>query len=172
MKKSTQIPKLLVLALLTGTILLGISCTNKKSNSDFNIGLERKIHDEVWSKGNLTVVDEIFSKDLIRHSADVPEMKGLEDYKKYIQSCRIAFPDWTETVQEVVASGDMVATRIIITATQTGKFSNAQPTGKKLETNCAVFVRVGPEKKIIELWSYYDMTPFVKAMTPDSVTIK
>ena len=170
MKKIPTSSKMILILLLAGTVFGGISCTSRKSISDLNIELERKIHDEVWSKGNLTVADEIFSKDIIRHSGDAPEMPGLEEYKQYIQTWRNIFPDWTETVEDVVASGDFVAARVLLRATQSGPLPNsinAQPTGKKIETHCAIFVRIGPEKKITELWSYYDLTPFVKAMTPN-----
>ena len=170
MKKVLRTSKVMLLLLFIGIMTSGINCTNEKSGSDFNTALERKIHEEVWSKGNLTIADEVFSKDIIRHSADDPALQGLEDYKQYIQTWRNAFPDWTETVEEVVASGDLVAARIILRATQTGplpNMPNVQPTGKKIETHCAVFIRIGPEKKITELWSYYDLTPFISAMKPD-----
>lgn len=170
MAKVLKSSKMILFLLLVGIVLSGNSCTSRKSISDSNIELERKVHEEVWSKGNLKVADEIFSKDIIRHSSDVPELRGLEPYKQYIQSTRAIFPDWNETVEEVISSGDLVAARITIRATQSGTLlnsSNVNPTGKKIETLCAVFARIGPEKKIIEIWSYYDMTPFIRAMTPN-----
>jgi predicted ester cyclase len=170
MAKVLKSSKMMLLLLLVGTVLGGITCTSRKTISDSNIELERKIHEEVWSKGNLPIADKIFSKDIIRHSADAPEMHGLEAYKQYIQGTRILFPDWTETVEEVISSGDLVAARILVRATQSGTLpnsSNVQSTGKKIETHCAVFARIGPEKKITEIWSYYDMTPFVQAMKPN-----
>jgi steroid delta-isomerase-like uncharacterized protein len=132
-----------------------------------SIKLAVKHHEEVWSKGNMVVADQIYLNDLVRHSADMPDMKGREPYKKFILACREAFPDWKDTVENIIASGDLVATKYVnrgtMTGTMRGPKGDRPPTGNRLEAPCAAFFRIA-EGKIAEIWFYYDSVAFAKAL--------
>ena len=156
-----------IAVLVIGTVFGGMAIAQSTSMMNANIELARKNHEEVWSKGNLAAADEIYSNELVRHSADQPVSRGLDAYKQFWVVSRAAFPDWKETVEHVIASGDLVATKVTIRGTMTGSWKGPRgtlpPTGKSLEVPCAVFFRIA-EGKIVEIWSYYDSVPFLKAM--------
>jgi steroid delta-isomerase-like uncharacterized protein len=145
----------------------GMAAAKSMSKTEANIELVRMAHEEVWSKGNLVVADKIYSNEIVRHSADQRDLRGREPYKQFMLGTREAFPDWKETVQNVVASGDLVATKVLITATMTGTMRGPDgtlpPTGKRLEVPCAVFYRIAKDK-IVEIWGYYDSVPILKAL--------
>jgi len=149
------------------TLVIGMVFGGMAVAQSTNIELVRKHHEEVWSKGNLVVADEIYSNEIVRHSADQPVMRGREPYKQFMLGTREAFPDWKETIENIIASGDLVATKLTITGTMTGPLKGPQgtlpPTGKRLEVPCAVFFRIA-EGKIVEIWGYYDSVPFLKAL--------
>jgi predicted ester cyclase len=175
MKKLSKTPNFLLFLILTVTVLGGITCTSRKSTANYNIKLARQVNEEMWSKGNLAIADEICAKDIIRHAPDGSQLSGLDAFKQYTQATRNIFPDWTVTVEEVIASGDLVATKLMIRGTQTGPLpfpGNVPPTGKKAETPCALFIRIGSEKKIAEIWAYYDEKPFIEAMRSDTQSNK
>jgi steroid delta-isomerase-like uncharacterized protein len=145
----------------------GMAVAKSKSKTNANIELARKIGEEVWSKGNMMVADQIFSNEVVRHSADMPDIRGKEAYKQFVLGTRAAFPDWKETVQNAIASGDLVATQETITGTMTGSMQGPQgtlpPTGKRFETPVALFVRIA-KGKIVEIWCYYDSAGILEAM--------
>jgi steroid delta-isomerase-like uncharacterized protein len=153
--------------LVIGVVFGGLAVAQSTSMMNANIELAQKHHEEVWSKGNVVVADEIYSNEMVRHSADQPDSRGRESYKQFILAFRAAFPDWKETVEHVIASGDLVATKVTIRGTMTGSLKGQRgtlpPTGKSLEVPCAVFFRIA-EGKIVEIWSYYDSVPFLKAI--------
>ena len=153
--------------LVIGVVFGGMAVAQSTSMMNANIELARKHHEEVWSKGNLVVADEIYSNEMVRHSADQPDSRGREPYKQFILGTRGAFPDYKDTVQNVIASGDLVATKTLITGTMTGALRGPKgtlpPTGKRLEVPCATFFRIA-EGKIVEIWGYYDSVPFLKAL--------
>lgn len=158
--------RVLIMVLVIGLVFGGMAVAQSESENA-NMELVRKAHEEVFSKGNLAVADEIYSNEIVRHSADQPVIRGRESYMQFMLGAREAFPDWKETVENIIASGDLVAAKVMITATMTGPLKGPEgtlpPTGKQLELPCAVFYRFA-EGKIIEVWSYYDSFPILKVI--------
>ena len=156
-----------IVALVIGIAFGGMAVAQGTSKMNANIEVARKHHEELWSKGNLVGADEIYSNEIVRHSADIPDIRGREAYKQFMLGTRESFPDWKETIENIIASGDFVATKVTATATMTGPLKVPEgtlpPTGKRVELPCAVFWHIA-EGKIVEIWSYYDSIPFLKAI--------
>ena len=156
-----------IVVLVIGMAFGGMAVAQSASKTNANIELARKVGEEVWSKGNMVVADEIFSNEVVRHSADVPDIRGREAYKQFILATREAFPDWKETVQNAIASSDLVATQETMTGTMTGPIRGPKgtfpPTGKRFELPLALFLRIA-EGKIVEIWCYYDSVGFKEAI--------
>ena len=158
------------IALLTLLVFLVAGCGGQvlnKGKMNANVDLALKHHEEVVSKGNMAVAEEIYANNMVRHSADIPDITGRDAYKQFILGFREAFPDWKETVENIIASGNFVATQVLITGTMTGPFrgpqGTVQPTGKSLNCPCAVFYRIA-DGRIAEAWSYYDTAPFLRSL--------
>ena len=58
-----------------------------------NKAILRRAHDEVWSLGNVEVVDELYAPDYVAHWTSGPDTHGLEEFKKVVMEARTAFPD-------------------------------------------------------------------------------
>lgn len=76
-----------------------------------NKGVIRMQHEEVWSKGNLSLIDEIYSPDFVCHFVDRQEWRGLEGIRQAVASHRSVSPDWIEQIEDIIAEGDRVVTR-------------------------------------------------------------
>lgn len=80
----------------------------------------RRVHEEAFGEGRLEVVDEVVAPDAVDHhvfagASDFPAaMKGV------ILALRAAMPDLRHTVEDVIAEGDRVAVRVVMTGTHTG----------------------------------------------------
>ena len=100
--------------------------------SDARKACIRRLYDEVWNQGNLTIADELFAGDYASPLPGAPP--GPEGEKRHVAMLRATFPTLRITVDELVAEGDTVAARWTMVATDTGGFMGRAPTGK-----CATF---------------------------------
>jgi steroid delta-isomerase-like uncharacterized protein len=128
-----------------------------------NVELVRLAHEVVWSRGDLDTADRIFAEDLVRHDPNWAEVRGLAPYKQLIQTARGAFPDWHETVEDLVATDDRVATRVTIRGTHKGQLLGYHPSGREFSVSCMIFYRIA-DGKIAELWSQWDALSFYESL--------
>jgi predicted ester cyclase len=96
--------------------------------------------EEIWNKGDLSVIPEVISPDYIGHN--VPqEYIGQEGFKNMMQTVLTGFPDIHVSVDDVFGEGDKLAIHIITTGTQTGKYGDAEPTGESMKTETLLINR-------------------------------
>lgn len=119
-----------------------------------NERIVREHFEEIWDRGNLEVVDQNVSPDLISHDPRGPE-PGLEAFKGYVNAMRSAFPDLQVTLGDMVAEGDVVAARASFTGTHQGEFQGIPPTGKQITVDLQGFFRIADDK-IAEAWVIRD----------------
>ena len=123
--------------------------------SDANKALTHRFIDEVFSKGNLTAVDDLVADDYVDHNPppDLPADKaGL---KQIVEMFRSAFPDLAVTVEDTVAEGDKVAVRVVTRGTHKGELMGIAATGRTVAFNEQHFVRVS-NGKLVEHWGVED----------------
>jgi steroid delta-isomerase-like uncharacterized protein len=120
------------------------------ATTEENKRLTRRFPEEVATKGNTDVIDEISSEDIIDHSP-LGEVRGREELKEQIEYLRTAFGDFSATVEDIVAEGDTVAMRVTLRGTHQGEFMGVEPTGNEFEVRNMVFTRI-EDGKIVERW--------------------
>jgi steroid delta-isomerase-like uncharacterized protein len=115
----------------------------------------RRAVEEIWHKGNLTVVDELVPTDFVIHRATGEHIHGPEDFKQFVSATRSAFPDVHFTIDDILVEGDKVAVRWTMTATHKGELRGIPPTGKKVTIwGISMYRIVGG--KFVEIWERYD----------------
>ena len=119
-----------------------------------NKALEHRVFDEIWNQGLLDVADEIFAPDAILHIG-TDDMQGPEGFKQYVAGYRAAFPDIHWTVEDQVAEGDIVVTRLTGTGTHQGELMGIPATGLPVTATAIATVRIAGGK-IQESWSSWD----------------
>jgi len=124
--------------------------------SDENKVLARRVFDEVWSQGKLDLADEILTPDFVGRPGGMGEpFKGPAGAKEFIGRLREAFPDISFTVEEMIAEGDLVATRWTATGTNDGEFMGFEPTGRKATIGGMTIQRF-KDGRIVEGWTQPD----------------
>ena len=99
----------------------------------------RRIYEETWNRGNFEVLDEIVSPDYVSHLPTPPGApSGREGLRWLIQMYRAAFPDIHVRVDDQIAEGDKVLTRITVKGTHQGQFMNIPPTNKAISVTALV----------------------------------
>ena len=98
--------------------------------SENNKAIVRRLIEEVWNKGNLSLVDELFAPNYEHHDASSPDFgRGPESEKKRATLYRTAFPDLRVTIEDIIAEGEIVMTRWSCRGTHKGDLSGIAPTG-------------------------------------------
>jgi predicted ester cyclase len=118
-----------------------------------NEALYRRIIEEGFNQGNLAVVDELVGPTAIEHQRGSGD--GPEGVKRTIMTLRSAFPDFTITIDEVVAVGDKVWARQRGGGTNLGSFAGFPPTGRKALTDVIDVCRF-ENGKMVEHWGVPD----------------
>lgn len=120
--------------------------------AETNKAAAMRFMNEVVSQGNLAAIDEIVATDFVEHQEVPPGTPpGIEGLRGFITAYRAAFPDASATVEQIVASEDLVAVRSIWKGTHKGEWMGFAPTGKALEFQVLDFVRVR-DGKAVEHW--------------------
>jgi steroid delta-isomerase-like uncharacterized protein len=121
-----------------------------------NRATARRWSEELWSRGNLAVADEIVASDYQRHDPGDPfPARGPEDVKRIVAMLRGMLPDFHIEVEAMIAEGDMVVSRYTATATDTVGYMGQPPTGKSIRTPAIQIFRFA-DGKIVESWAARD----------------
>ncbi len=125
--------------------------------SEENKALVRRYFEEIWDKGNLELIDELFTTNFVRHgpSATEGEVRGLEGFKGVVSMYRTAFPDLRVPIEDLIAEGDRVVTRWTARGTHQGELMGIAPTGNQATVTGIIVDRISGGK-IEEEWVDYD----------------
>lgn len=98
-------------------------------SSEHNEKVFRSIVEEVFNKGNLDFLDEVYDPKYVEHQFGLkPTVQGAKEDFAFL---RRAFPDFHMTIEDMIASEDTVWGRMSVTGTNLGPFMGA-PTGKRI----------------------------------------
>ena len=124
--------------------------------SEENKAVVRRYLEEVWSGGNLEVIDELIAEDHVDHDPAAAQTGGgREGQRAMVQMFRSAFPDLHVEIGEIVAEGDLVAITWTGTGTHEGELMGVAPTGKSATVTGCGFDRVR-DGVIVESWNNGD----------------
>jgi len=100
--------------------------------SEQNKNNVRRLLEEVWNKGHVSVADELFAPTYTHHDSSTPDVgRGPESEKKRATLYRNAFPDIRVTIEDLIAEGETVVVRWSCRGTHKGDLNGIAPTGKQ-----------------------------------------
>jgi steroid delta-isomerase-like uncharacterized protein len=120
--------------------------------SEANKQVMRRIAAEVLNAKNLSIASELVAADVIDHSAFPGQPRGLAGMRARWAMLFEAFPDFTVTIHEIIAEGDIVALRTSGRGTHLGPFFGIPATGKTIEFRETNFNRIRDGKQV-EHWA-------------------
>jgi len=118
------------------------------STEEANKASFRRTYEELFNQGDLSLVEELIAPDFLNHEAPPGSNRGPESMRQLIRMLRTAFPDLHFTIEELVAEGDTVAGRVIMSGTHQGTFQGMPPTGRSLRQAQMHFVRFRDSKAV------------------------
>jgi steroid delta-isomerase-like uncharacterized protein len=118
-----------------------------------NKAIARRFIQELFNEGKVDEAKNFVTPDIIYHGLE--ELRGLEDFKKWIIEDRKTFPDLEVTIVEDMAEGNNVAVRWTLKATHEGDFAGLPASHKKFEAHGAEIFHF-ENNKIKEAWTIFD----------------
>lgn len=119
-----------------------------------NKAIARRHFEELWTKGDLAVADEIYAPVAVGHCGNLPDQTDYpECEKELVRQDRVAFPNGTATVEDQIAEGDKVLTRWRFRATHTGPPPPTGPTGGSSSPTSETTVSARSPSSISSPWS-------------------
>ena len=115
---------------------------------------------EALNKHNPALLDEFYAPDYVNHTL---QLRGLESLKQLETMLWKGFPDWHETIEDMMAEGDKVCVRYKVTGTNTGEYHGLAPTGKSITFTAISIYRI-VDGKIAEGWHVYDFLDLYKQL--------
>ena len=161
--KRTSLTFLSLVVLLIGAATLpAVARSAEGGSTDANKALARRVPNEVFNQGNTAAIDELFTATYLSHGRTAAEdTHGTDGFKQFVAGLRTAFPDFHQTVEDQIAEGDKVVTRLTMHGTQKGELKMGPgpaipPTGKEFTTTGVVIDRI-ENGKIAETWANIDL---------------
>ena len=111
---------------------------------------------QIWNRGDLALVDEIYTPEVVRYDAGWPHpIRGLDALRSYFRFYRSAFPDIEMTIQETIMEGNKIVWHWTLRGTNTGPMGEAPATGKEVRLSGISIGRI-VDGKIAEVGDFYN----------------
>ncbi|MFZ0555120.1 MAG: ester cyclase [Nitrososphaeraceae archaeon] len=120
----------------------------------------RSFVDEIFNARNTEAAKNFVTPDIVYHGMD-EEIKGIEDFKKWVSEDLSAFPDMKVTILDDFGDENKMAVRWTLKATHEKDFADFPATHKKIETR-GVEILYFEGDKIKEAWTVADMSPMIQ----------
>jgi len=115
----------------------------------------RRVLEEAFNQGNLTIVDELVAADGISHHSSWGTPANRMGLKQLIAMFRTAFPDLSCIVEDELNQGDKVAAHWTMRGTHKGGFLGNSPTNKPILVQGLIYARI-EEHQVVENWILVD----------------
>lgn len=138
-------------------------------SDESNKALVRRYYEEVLTKRDSSLVDELFASNYVFHIADTPPRlpDGLEGFKQFVTLFLSGYTNLRFTVEDQIAEGDKVVTRVA------GRSDNIGPLHATVaQTDPTVAARANSipgmsmerivDGKIVESWGVFDTSAMLK----------
>ncbi|MCV2491545.1 ester cyclase [Geodermatophilus sp. YIM 151500] len=120
-----------------------------------NASLYRRWFEEVVNGRDAAGADELLAPDYVAHFPGVAGGLDRTGHLALLQAFWAGFPDWTETVEDVLVEGDRVVIRVTGRGRHAGSFQGIPPTGTAVTATGIGIARI-LDGRIVETWAEYD----------------
>ncbi|MBI4673689.1 MAG: ester cyclase [Chloroflexi bacterium] len=118
-------------------------------SAEDNKTIVRGYMEEILNKGNLAAIDNYFDKEGVYFNGKRIEPMQLATF------WRRAFPDANLIIEDQIAEGDKVVSRVTMRGTHQGEYYGIAPTGKQVAWTGIAVDRIAGSK-VVEMWHEAD----------------
>jgi steroid delta-isomerase-like uncharacterized protein len=100
-------------------------------------------------------IDELCHPDLVDHNPAPGHEPTLAGFKQKVAGFKAIFPDLKEDLQDIIASGDTVATRWVVTGSLQQEFMGIPASGQRIRVEGMNFYRL-KDGRVTDIWTQFD----------------
>jgi len=126
-----------------------------------NKAIVRRYLEQVANEQRYDLIEEFLDENIELHGSHLSP--GREAIKSWYTMLLTAIPDFQVTIDDTVAEGDRVVTRLTSGGTHKGQFQGIPPTGKMLKISGISIFRL-QNGKIVEGWLVNDELGMMRQM--------
>jgi C-1 hydroxylase len=119
---------------------------------------------EAFNKHDVALLDNLIASDFVDHTM---QLRGLDSFKKFETNFIKSFPDYSETIEDIIAEGDKIWVHFKVTGTHTGEWNffgiTFSPTNKKIAYTGVNIWRL-VDGKVVERKTVRDMLDFLRQL--------
>lgn len=119
--------------------------------SNENIEIARSYLNDVWNAKKKDKINELIGDNFIDHHYPPGYPPGPVGARKWVDYVTGAFPDINCGIEDIIADGDKVVVRYILSGTHVKEFAGIPATNKKVSV-AAVSIYYMDQGKIAESW--------------------
>jgi steroid delta-isomerase-like uncharacterized protein len=134
-----------------------------------NKALVRRLYDEVVGRGDLALLNELASPDVVDRTPLFAMTPGIQGFRRHLASFRRAFGEPRVVVDELVAEGDRVVAVWSASGTHAGPFFSVPATGLPVTTTSVSVLRIA-HGRIVEYAVHGDVYGVLQQL--GSVTVE
>jgi predicted ester cyclase len=124
---------------------------------DQRIEIPRKFVAQVFNGQDPERARDFFTADADWHGPSIATVTGVDNIVALLGAFIGALSDIRAEEQDVIASGDLVAMRLVVTARQTGDMLGIPASGREFRWDAVDIYRIDDDGKISEQWAFEDM---------------
>ncbi len=112
---------------------------------------------EASNAKDFDAIGELLTSDFVRHCQATPDVvvRSREQFIEYLKADAAVIPDSRQTLQYVVAEGDLVAFLVKYEGTQEGPMGPFPPSHRRMQLDVSGVFRLR-DGKLAELWVTWD----------------
>lgn len=115
----------------------------------------RKCFEDVVCRGDMAVADEVLAKDVVFTTVSGAVLRGRNEFKRFAEAFRNAFPDIGFQFEAEICEGDLVSTRYVMRGTFLGTLMGLLPTGSEFSVRGIDTFKV-IDGKVVEIFASFD----------------
>jgi steroid delta-isomerase-like uncharacterized protein len=119
-----------------------------------NIEIIRRF-EYAFRAANEATIDELSDPGLVDHNPAPGHEPTLAGFKEKVADFKTVFPDLEADLQDIIASGDTVATRWVVTGSQRQEFMGIPASGQVIRVEGMNFYRL-KDGRVTDIWMQFD----------------
>jgi predicted ester cyclase len=124
---------------------------------DLRVATAREFVAQVLNGHDPERARDFFTADVVWHGGALGTVNGVDTVVPLLGGFISALTDIDAAEQDVIASGDLVALRLVVSATHTGNLLGVPATDRRIRWDAVDIYRVTDDRRISEQWAFEDL---------------
>jgi steroid delta-isomerase-like uncharacterized protein len=123
----------------------------------------RRYYQDLWNSWNFDAAADLIAPDISFRGSLGLVVRGRVDFLDYVRMVRTAFPDFHNSIEELIAEDDKVAARLTYGGTHQGALFGVAPTNRHVTYAGVAIFRIF-DRQIVEGWVLGDLASLMQQL--------